>query len=317
MKQRKNIRVVFALIMSMLIASCSSIKEKRIVVASDGSGDFSTIHEAIQAVTSSEETTTIFIRNGVYREKLLVPVGKNNIHFLGENNQKTIITWDDYSGKGDINTFTSYTIQIVANDVLVENLTIENSEGLRGQAVALDVQGDRCTFKNCRILGNQDTIYAAGDQSRQYFKDCYIEGTTDFIFGSATAVFRDCLILCKKNSYITAASTPAGHPFGYVFLNCRIEATPEVTKVYLGRPWRDYARVVFMHCVLGDHIRPEGWHNWSKPWREETAFYAEYKNTGPGSDTSERVSWSCQLTDEQAQQYTEDNILGLNEWKLK
>lgn len=314
--KRLNIFLPILLILVVLVA-CSTRTKSRIVVASDGSGDYKTIQEAVNAVPETDQTVEIYIKSGVYKEKIVVPKGKNNIHFLGENAEKTVITWDDYSGKGDINTFTSYTMQILGNDILVENLTIENSEGLRGQAVALSVEGDQCEFRNCRIIGNQDTLYAAGKGGHQYYKDCHIEGTTDFIFGSATAVFQNCDILCKKNSYITAASTPQESQFGYVFLNCRFSAAPGIDKVFLGRPWRDYANVVYLNCELGSFIRPEGWHNWSKPEREKTAFYAEYHNFGAGADTTQRVPWSHQLTDQQAQKYTVENILQLNQWKLK
>lgn len=317
MRKKLNILILLYLLGSTILFSCSSAIENQIVVAADGSGDYKSIQEAINAVRSSEETKHIFIKSGIYKEKLVVPVDKENIHFVGEDVAKTIITWDDYSGKGDINTFTSFTMQILGNNICVENLTIENSEGMQGQAVALHVEGDGCSFKKCRILGNQDTVYASGKNSRQYFQECYIEGTTDFIFGSSTAVFQDCVILCKKNSYITAASTPKESEFGYVFMNCKIEATPEISKVFLGRPWRDYANVVFLNCELGAHIRPEGWHNWSKPEREETAFYAEYRNRGLGADTSDRVVWSKQLTAKQAEKYTVENVLQLSKWEIK
>lgn len=317
MKKKINIAILLYLLGAAILFSCSSKMEKQIVVATDGSGDYKSIQEAVNAVSSSAKTTLIFIKSGTYKEKLTIPADKENIHFLGEDVNKTIITWDDYSGKDDINTFTSFSMQILGNNICVENLTIENSEGMRGQAVSLHVEGDRCSFKNCRILGNQDTVYASGEKSHQYFQECYIEGTTDFIFGSSTAVFQNCIILCKKNSYITAASTPKESEFGYVFMNCKIEAAPEITKVYLGRPWRDYASVVFLNCELGAHICSEGWHNWSKPEREKTAFYAEYKNHSLGADTSGRVAWSKQLTEEQAKKYTIENILKLSKWKLK
>ena len=317
MRMKKQHIWMLLLLMGSLLVSCSRDKDNRIIVAADGSGDYTTIQEAINAVSSTDETTEIFIKNGVYKEKIVVPADKRNIHFLGEDASKTIITWDDYSGKGDINTFTSYTLQVLGSGMLFENLTIENSEGLRGQAVALDVQGDQCVFKNCRIVGNQDTLYAAGENCRQYFKDCHIEGTTDFIFGSSTAVFQDCDILCKKRSFITAARTPQGQPFGYVFMNCKIEAAPGIEQVYLGRPWRAYANVVFMNCELGSFINPEGWSNWHDTDRYKTAFYAEYHNYGPGADTTQRVAWSKQLTEAQAQKYTVENILGLSNWKLK
>jgi len=289
-----------------------------IIVAADGSGDFTSVQGAIKAVPAlSEDKTVIFIKSGVYKEKVVVPTDKQNIQFLGENAQNTVITWDDYSGKEDIDTFSSYTIKIMGNNIMMENLTIENSEGLRGQAVALDVEGNQCVFKNCRIVGNQDTLYAAGNNNRQYFKDCYIEGTTDFIFGSSTAVFDNCDIMCKKQSFITAARTAQGKHFGYVFKNCKIKAASGIKQVYLGRPWRAYANVVFINCELGGFISPEGWSNWHDTDRYKFAFYAEYHNTGAGANTNQRVAWSHQLTDEQAAIYTVENILGFNNWKLK
>jgi pectin methylesterase-like acyl-CoA thioesterase len=118
-------------------------------------------------------------------------------------------------------TFDSYTMKVDGNDIVVENLTISNTAGEVGQAVALHIEGDRCVFRNCRFLGNQDTMFASGENSRQYYKDCYIEGTTDFIFGPATAVFEDCLIHSKRDSYITAASTPEWVDYGYVFIDCK------------------------------------------------------------------------------------------------
>jgi pectinesterase len=162
---------------------------------------------------------------------------------------------------------------------------------------------------NCNILGNQDTLYASGKGNRQYFKDCYIKGTTDFIFGSATALFENCTIHSKKNSYITAASTPEGIEYGFVFKNCKLTADENVTEVYLGRPWRIYAKTVFINCEMGNHIKPEGWHNWSKPEAEKTSFYGEYNCTGAGFKSQSRVSWSHQLSKSQAKDYTVENIL--------
>ncbi len=297
-------------------ADLSEVSEYDIVVAADGTGNLKTLQEAINSIRAFKpETTTIFIKKGTYNEKVEIHSWLQNIRIIGEDVENTIITWNDYSGKNEINTFTSYTIRIQGNDIVLENLTIENTEGLRGQAVALHVEGDRCAFVNCHIQGNQDTVYLAGEKSRHYFYNCNIEGTTDFIFGSATSVFKSCTILCKKHSYITAASTPENKEYGFVFIECDIKAAPEITKVYLGRPWRDYANVVFKQCQLGNHIRPEGWHNWSKPEREKTAFYAEYQNKGPGANISQRVKWSKQLTPQESLKYTAENILSFDDWK--
>ncbi|MDA3816521.1 MAG: pectinesterase family protein [Prolixibacteraceae bacterium] len=311
-------RFLYSILIMCILAfvQCSS-PEHQIIVASDGSGNFKSIQDAINATEPGELTSVIYIKAGTYNEKLVVPKGKNNIHFLGEGIGKTVITYDDYAGKGDITTGTSYTMKVRGNDIKLEKLTIENREGMRGQAVALFMQGDHCLITNCHIKGNQDALYASGDLYRQYFRDCKIEGTTDFIFGSATALFERCEIHCKKHSFITAASTPENVNFGYVFKDCRITAAPGITKVYLGRPWRDYAKVVFMNCHLGIHIRPEGWHNWDKPEREKTAFYAEYQNYGPGADVQNRVEWSHQLSNKEAASYNVEKILNFSNWKHK
>ncbi|RYZ49175.1 MAG: pectin esterase, partial [Sphingobacteriales bacterium] len=163
------------------------------------------------------------------------------------------------------------------------------------------------------LLGNQDTLLTAGDSTRQYYFNCFINGTTDFIFGPATAVFDRCTIYNLTNSYITAASTPQWKQYGYVFLDCKLEAAPEATSVYLGRPWRAYARTVFIRTEMGKHIRGEGWHNWGKVDNEKTAFYAEYQSKGEGSVKDKRVSWSKQLTDKEAKLYTLPLIF--NNWQ--
>jgi pectinesterase len=190
-----------------------------------------------------------------------------------------------------------------------ENLTIENSAGKVGQAVALAVEADRCVFKNCRLVGNQDTLYADGANTRQHYRNCIIEGTTDFIFGGATALFENCTIHSKANSYITAASTPEGRPHGFVFHSCKLTAAHGVNKVYLGRPWRSHAKTVFVACDMGAHIRPEGWHNWNSPGKERTVFYAEGGNRGPGAHTAKRVSWIKVLTKEAVKSYSAQEVL--------
>jgi pectinesterase len=280
-----------------------------VIVALDGSGDYKTIQQAVSACRAFQTVDKIiFIKNGIYKEKVLIDSFLTHIKLVGESMEKTIISFDDFAGKANLGTFTSYTLKITGDDIVVENLTIENSAGEVGQAVALHVEGDRCIFRNCRILGNQDTVYAAGQKSRQYFADCYIEGTTDFIFGAATAIFDRCTIHSKRDSYITAASTPQGKRFGYVFRNCKLTANPHATKVYLGRPWRDYAKTVFLNCEMGAHILPEGWHNWDHQEREKTSFYGEYKSSGLGSASEKRVAWSHQLTDQEADTYVPEKI---------
>jgi pectinesterase len=313
MKTRHPFLLIFALVVFTLNNNLFAQEVYEMTVAPDGSGDYTSIQKAIDNCKSfPDKRITIFVKNGIYREKIVVASCNPQISLIGEDPEKTIITWGDYFDKmnrGRNSTFYTYTMLVIADDFIAENITIENSAGPVGQAIALFVRGDRCVFRNCRITGNQDTLYTDGSNVRHYFENCYIDGTTDFIFGSSTALFKNCVIHSKKNSYITAASTPQGNSFGYVFVDCKLTADDEVDKVFLGRPWRDYAKVVFIRCEMGNHISPEGWSNWSGTERDKTAFYAEYGNTGPGSETSQRVAWSHQLTRKQGKQYTVENIL--------
>lgn len=290
-------------------AAFSDVKD-RIVVARDGSGDFKTVQEAINAVPDFRNATTvIFIKNGVYKEKLNLSASKRMVKMVGESVDKTVLTYDDYAQKKnsfgeEMGTSGSSGFYIYGDGFTAENITFENSSGPVGQAVALWVAGDKAKFINCRMLGFQDTLYTYGKGSRQYFYKCFISGTVDFIFGSATAVFENCNIFCKKAGYVTAASTPDTSKYGYVFKNCKIEGSAPEGTVYLGRPWRPTAKTVFLNCALGAAIKPEGWHNWGKESNEKTTFYAEYQNKGAGAMPSKRVNWSHQLTDEDAKDYT-------------
>jgi pectinesterase len=314
-------RLLVLLLICIIVHQETNAQGKTLTVAQDGSGDFTTIQAAVNSMPDhSLYRLTIHVKNGTYPEKLVIPSWKTKITLLGEDKTKTIITWNDYSGKEvngvKLSTFTSYTVLVQGNDFQAENITFENSAGTGvGQAVALHVEADRCIVKNCRLIANQDTLYTGVDNSRQYYIDCYIEGTTDFIFGPATVIFQNCHIHGKKNSYITAASTPQGKRFGYVFKDCKITSTPEVDKLYLGRPWRPYAKTVFLNCELPESILPEGWHNWSKPDAEKTSFYGEYKSTGKGARVATRVSWSHQLSDEESKGFTQENIFG--DWDVK
>ena len=282
-------------------------------VAKDGSGDYKYIQDAIDAMRVYPlQRITLYIRNGVYTEKIILPTDNTDVTFIGESVDKTIIKFYDYSGKAKLTTFTSYTAKISGNRFRAENITFLNSAGPVGQALALYVDADKAVFKNCKFIGNQDTIFATGENARQYFVDCYIEGTTDFIFGPSTAVFQNCTMRAKSNSYITAANTPQGKKFGFVFLDCRIIADSSVTKLALGRPWRAYSRTAFIRCQLPKQIAPAGWNNWGNPENEKTAFYAEYKNTGEGADTKSRAAWSKQLSDKEAKEYTPEIIFAIN-----
>jgi pectinesterase len=280
-------------------------------VAKDGSGEFTTIQAAIKAMRGyTLAPITLYLKNGVYHEKIEILTNLTDISFIGENVDSTIITFDDYSGKGNITTFTSYTAKISGNRFRAEHITFANTAGRVGQGLALYVDADMAIFKNCKFIGNQDTIFAGGEHARQYFVNCYVEGTTDFIFGPATALFQYCTIKGKSNSYITAANTPKGRSFGIIIMDSKIEADTGVTKLYLGRPWRAYANTAFIRCALPDVIVPAGWDNWGNPENEKTVRYAEYKNTGSGASNTKRVKWSKQLTKRQAAAYTVENILG-------
>lgn len=289
-------------------------------VARDGTGQFRTVAEAVEVCRAfMEYHKVIYVKNGVYKEKIVIPSWLTNIEICGESADKTIITYDDHANirmsgtDKPMGTFCTYTVKVEGNDITFKNITIENNAAKLGQAVALHTEGDRLTFVGCRFLGNQDTVYTGVGGTRLYFNNCYIEGTTDFIFGPSTAWFENCTIHSKANSYVTAASTPQDVPFGYVFNNCRLTADKGVTKVYLGRPWRPYAYTLFMNCNLGGHIVPAGWHNWKNPKNEQTARYLEYNNTGAGAKTAERVGWSRQLTKKEAAGITVGNVLG--NWK--
>lgn len=313
--------VIVCLFFPALYAQPSSAPKYDFVVAKDGSGNFKTIREAINAVPDMRRNTTvIYIKNGVYKEKLVLAESKSMVHFIGESIDSTIITFDDYASKKnvfgeEIGTSGSASFYIYGKDFTATNITFQNSAGPVGQAVAVFVAGDRAQFRNCRFLGFQDTLYTYGHESRQYYTNCYIEGTVDFIFGSSTAVFSNCTIFCKRGGYITAASTPENKKFGYVFFQCKITGDAAAGSYYLGRPWRPFAKTAFIECELPDLIRPEGWHNWNKPDAERTAVYAEYNNSGAGAAGSKRVPWSRQLTKDEAALYTLENILG--DWKVK
>lgn len=301
-----------------------------IVVAQDGTGDYKTVQEAINACPDYDHghITTILIKKGIYEEMVTIPHNKFRIYIKGEDPEQTIIRYgkfakDFWPGTDrSIGTSGSATMYIHSSYVTLENLTVENTAGEGkdiAQAVALFTDGDFLFFHNCRLIGNQDTLYTYGRYGkdggikRNYYLDCYIEGTTDFIFGPSICYFENCLIHSKKNSYVTAASTLQGQKYGYVFKNCKLTAAEGIDKCYLGRPWGAYAKTVFIECELGAHILKEGWHNWEKPGKPDTeknSYYAEYGNTGPGAaGKKDRVRWSKQLSAKQAAQYTFEKVM--------
>lgn len=290
-----------------------------IVVSRDGTGEFRTISEAIEVCRAfMDYHKVIYVKRGTYKEKLIVPQWLTNIEILGEDRDATVITYDDHAnianpatGRG-IGTFRTYTVKVEGNSITFRNITIENNAARLGQAVALHTEGDRLVFVNCRLLGHQDTVYTGVAGTRLLFRDCYIEGTTDFIFGPSTAWFENCEIRSRADSYITAASTPQDRPYGYIFSHCRLTADANVTKVYLGRPWRDYGYTLFINCEMGRHIRPEGWHHWQKE-RQKTARYMEYGNSGDGAATDSRAPWTRQLTKKEAAKITMEEVFSIND----
>ncbi len=314
---------------------------RTLTVAKDGSGDFDTINAALNAISADDGTPVkIFIKKGIYRERLEIRTPFLTLE--GEDPLETVITYDHYalmkmedgSKRG---TFRSYSVFIDTHDLTARNLTFENSAGpgdLVGQAVAVYVDGDRIIFDDCRFLARQDTLFtgplppqeiekngfvgpkqfAERINGRHYYHHCFIRGDIDFIFGSATAFFEDCEIFSedngkKINGYVTAASTPEGQRYGYVFDHCRFTGNCPDESVYLGRPWRDYARAVIINSEIGAHILREGWDDWGKIRAHDTVFYAEYGNSGKGADMTYRPSWVKHLDEEDVKEYTSEKVL--------
>jgi pectinesterase len=311
-----------ALAVLVLVPGCRSVapdapavKPINIVVAADGSGQFTNLQTAIMSVPSGSRTSPVVIRlkPGTYKELIYIQREKRFFRLVGEDPATTVVTFDLYAGLTNfdgkiITTFRTPSTVIDADDFLAENITFQNSAGPTGQALAIRVDGDRAVFRNCRFLGWQDTILL--NRGRQYFENCIIAGHVDFIFGAATAWFEKCHIQCLGNGYITAASTPVDQPFGFVFSNCKIIGDQSETRTCLGRPWRIYASTIFLNTEMSDVVRPEGWNDWKKSETHHTARYAEYHSTGPGGSPKQRVDWAKQLTKAEAAAITPEKVLG-------
>lgn len=288
-----------------------------LVVAQDGSGDVFTIQAAINLVPDyrKDNETRILVRQGTYKEKLIIPASKQSVSLIGEG--EVVISGNDYAKKLNImgeemGTSGSSTCYIYGNDFYAENITFENTAGMVGQAVAALIDSDRAIFYRCRFLGHQDTLYPYGKERnvRQYYKECYIEGTVDFIFGwSATAYFDNCTINSKRDKgYIAAPATPQGTDYGFVFSHCHLTADAGVENVYLGRPWRPYGQAVYLYCKMDNHIHPEGWRVWHNKDNLTTPTMGEYGNTGDGASMLQRVSWADEIAD--PSHYNIDTVLG-------
>jgi pectinesterase len=309
-------RICFTGILLLLIMF-NGFSQKKWVVAQDGSGDFKTVQLALDAIKEgNNDPVEVFVKKGIYREVVVVDARKSKIHLVGEDKTNTIITFDNHAGtrkpNGDtLNTWTCASVFVYGDDFKAENISFENNSGFTaGQGVALRVEGNRASFINCNMLGNQDVLFLSGSGVKHYFRDCYIEGSTDFIFGAATAVFINCQLHSKKDSHVTAASTNVIIPYGFVFFDCALTASEGISKVSLGRPWSPTASVTYIRCWMDKHIVPEGWNNWKNPSNEATARYAEYMSMGPGASASTRVKWMKQLSNEELKIYTIENILG-------
>jgi len=295
------------------------------VVSHDSTENDGRLRNAIRlAPDNSRKPYKILIEPGIYTGPFIVPKEKNNIELIGENPATTIITFpfNVYEHVRRETYQFNPGFEVLGNNFRAENITFQNTSGDHGQALALRVDGDREVFRNCRILGWQDTLMV--NNGRDYFKNCYIAGRVDFIYGSATAVFDHCTIFSRNGGHYTAASTPKNKPFGFVFLHCRLtgNSRPWIgpngkpahastdPMVDLGRPWRPYASVAYIDCWMGKNVAPYGWNNWGKISNEKTARYSEYHSTGPGADPGARVKWARQLTSRQAGAYTVKHILG-------
>ena len=310
-----------------------------ITVAKDNSGDFDSIQKAVDSV-SDNNNETIFIKKGIYKER--IEIRKNNITLIGEDTDETIITagfyakmiMPDGSKRG---TFRSYTFLVYADNFSASNITFENSSGFGdnvGQAIAVYAEGDNIKFKPCKILGHQDTLFTGplplkekqpggftgptidGERKlvHQLYEDCFICGEIDFIFGSATAYFKNCTLFALNrnepiNSYYTAPSTYEGQAFGYVFDNCTFTGNCPPKSVALSRPWRIHAKVVLLNCEYSDQIIDEGFTDWNKPESHETVYYAEYNGHGDGYKPEKRAAYVHQLDEAQAAFYNIENVM--------
>ena len=302
------------LILSFFLAA--GLARADIVVSADGSGDVRTVGEAISKVPANNRSRiAIRIKTGTYNEQVRIPVDKPYISFIGDSAENTKITFN-LSNKAAGSTSASYSVYIGGHDFRAENISFENSFGVGSQAVAVLVEADRAVFRNCRFLGWQDTLYAKN--GRQYYQNCYIEGSVDFIFGQAAAVFDNCTINCKADGYIAAPMRfSADEPSGFVFLDSTVTSENTKDGVYLGRPWRDYGRAVFINTKMNAAIRPEGWNHWL-PEREKTAYFGEYHSTGSGANTVQRVRWAHELNEADIKSFLPENFLkGRDGWNPK
>ncbi|XP_030496988.2 probable pectinesterase/pectinesterase inhibitor 51 [Cannabis sativa] len=299
-----------------------------------GDGCYKTVQEAVNAAPNNGvKKFVIHIKAGVYEETVRVPLEKKNVVFLGDGMGKTVITGSLNVGQPGISTYNTATVGVLGDGFMANGLTFQNTAGPEAhQAVAFRSDSDLSVIENCEFLGNQDTLYA--HSLRQFYKSCRIQGNVDFIFGNSASFFQDCQILvCPRqikpekgeNNAVTAhGRTDPAQTTGFVFQNCLINGTedymklyhskPAVHKNFLGRPWKEYSRTVFVHCNLEALITPQGWMPWSQDFALKTLFYGEFDNSGPGSDLSQRVSWSSRIPAEHVSVYSVQSFIQGDDW---
>ena len=309
-------RIAVVLLLLVAIGTSRQVAaQSNLVAATIGTNQFKMVQDAINVTPQNASRANpcfVHVKPGVHRELIYVQHEKRYVHLVGDDAEKTVITYNlsakmpGFDGR-PMTTYRTPTAVIDADDFTVENITFENTAGLVGQALALRIDGERMVFRNCRFRGWHDTILA--NRGRQYFENCYIEGNVDFIFGGATTFFENCHIHCLTNGYISAASTPEEQPFGFVFSHCKITGEPGV-KTYLGRPWRAYSSATYLNTEMSGVVTNAGWDDWKYPAREKTVRYAEFNSTGPGANPEARVPWSRQLTKAEAENFTVQKVLG-------
>lgn len=334
--------ILFCLLNCLHLKASAGVPKADIVVALDGSGQYKSIQEAINAVPdNSTKRTIMLIKNGTYStEKLIVPASKINLTILGESREKTIVSYHLYDCKSEASENkcpaeswalwkdnkelirTSATLTVLANNFIAENLTVSNTAGPVGQALALTLRGDQMVFNHCNILGYQDTILLGKDGMRNYFVDCLVLGRTDYIYGGGIGYFQSCEIRSYGGGWVTAPSTPETQSYGYVFNQCNftyVANSPrngdDGRKIAIGRPWHNYPKVAILNSEMCEQMHPEGWPtSWNMtyaPTSDKLHLY-EYNNTGKGADMSSRAKWAGlrAMTAEEAKDYTMEAVLG-------
>ncbi|KAF5732938.1 pectinesterase 2 [Tripterygium wilfordii] len=311
-----------------LLQASSPASQANVVVAQDGSGNYKTITEAVAAASkrSGSGRYVIYVKQGTYKENVEIGSKLKNIMLVGDGIGKTIITGSKSVG-GGTTTFKSATVAAVGDGFIARDITVRNTAGAQNhQAVALRSGSDLSVFYKCSFEGYQDTLYV--HSNRQFYRECDIYGTVDFIFGNAAVVLQNCNIYCrnppnKTNTVTAQGRTDPNQNTGISIHNCRVTAASDLkpvqssVKTYLGRPWQEYSRTVFMKTFLDGLINPAGWMPWSGNFALDTLYYGEYMNTGAGSSTANRVNWKGYrviTSATEASKFTVGNFIAGNSW---